>query len=273
MVGSLPEAAAELLVRVRRLRPLVHHLTNYVTAGDVANVTLAVGALPVMAHAQEEVEEVAASASAVALNLGTLTPRRLEAMLAAGRRANAQGIPLVLDPAGVGVSGFRRQAAASVLRELRVQVVRGNWAEMSHLAGTPAELRGVESLGGARPPEQVAEAVAARYGVVAAVTGPRDWVTDSRRLVAVDNGHPLLTQITGAGCMATAVVACFLAVADDPLVATASALAYFGYAAEQAAQQATGPGSFRGLLLDRLAGAEPDHLRAGVRAEEQVRMR
>ncbi len=262
---ELAEVAEQLLDRIRGLRPLVHHITNAVSVNDVANATLAAGALPVMAHAREEVEEVAATASALALNLGTLTPRRVEAMLLAGRRAAERGVPVVLDPVGVGLSGLRTQAAQRLLREVRVTAVRGNLAEMAYLAGGGGLLRGVESLGAASPAEEVAREVARRHHVVAAVTGPRDWVADGVRFVAVDNGHPWLKRVAGAGCMATGVVACFLAVADDPLAATAAALAYFGYAAERAARQASGPASFRVALLDQLARLEPEDLRAGVR--------
>ncbi|MFN3285591.1 MAG: hydroxyethylthiazole kinase [bacterium] len=261
----LAEVAAQLLDRVRGLRPLVHHITNVVSVNDVANATLAAGALPVMAHAREEVEEVAATASALVLNLGTLTPRRVEAMLLAGRRAGERHLPVVLDPVGVGLSGLRADAAQRLLREVPVTAVRGNLAEMAHLAGGEGFLRGVESVGAASPPEEVAREVARRHHVVAAVTGPRDWVADGLRSVAVDNGHPWLKRVAGAGCMATGVVACFLAVADDPLAATAAALAYFGYAAERAARQASGPASFRVALLDQLARLEPEDLRAGVR--------
>ncbi|MDR7413963.1 MAG: hydroxyethylthiazole kinase, partial [Armatimonadota bacterium] len=141
-----------------------------------------------------------------------------------------------------------------------------NLAEMAHLAGGEGFLRGVESVGAASPPEEVAREVARRHRVVAAVTGPRDWVADGVRFVAVDNGHPWLRSVAGAGCMASGVVACFLAVADDPLTATAAALAYFGYAAERAAEQACGPASFRVALLDQLARLQPQDLRAGVRA-------
>lgn len=270
MTGLEPlgQLAGQLLGRIRRQMPVVHHITNVVTAHEVASATLATGALPVMAHAREEVEEVVSRASALCLNLGTLTPGRVEAMLAAGRRAAERGIPAVVDPVGVGLSGLRTQAAARLLGEVKVTAVRGNVAEMAQLAGREGRLRGVQSAGASAPPQELAGEVASRYGVVAAVTGPRDWVSDGGRLVAVDNGHPMLERITGAGCMATAVVGCFLAVADDPLPAVAAALAYFGYAAQRAAAKAAGPGSFRVALLDQLASVQPEELAGGVRAFE-----
>jgi len=268
---TIAEVAARLLERVRAEGPVVHHITNPVTANDVANATLAVGAFPVMAYAREEVEEIVSRASALCLNLGTPTPSRLDAMLAAGLRAAQRGIPVVFDPVGVGASGLRAAGASRLLREVRVAAVRGNLAEMAHLAGQEGVLRGVQSAGAAGAPEEVARQVALRHRVVAAVTGPRDWVSDGARLVRVDNGHPLLERVAGSGCMATAVVACFLAVADDFVAAAAAALAYFGYAAELAAQAASGPGTFRACLLDRLAQLGPEDLLAGVRAAELAR--
>lgn len=264
----MAEQAAHLLQRLRREQPLVHHLTNLVTINEVAKSTRAVGALPIMAMAPEEVEEVTAQASCLVLNLGTPTRKRLEAMMSAARRANERGIPVVLDPVGVGASHMRSEATIRMLQRFRIHVVRANPAEMDHLAGRPAQLRGVEAVGISGPPEEAAAVVARTYGTVAAVTGVRDWVTDGARSVAVENGHPLLAQVVGSGCMATAVVACFVAVGEDPLVAAAAGLACFGYAAELAALESRGPESFRVALLDRLAQVQPEDLIAGVRALE-----
>ena len=265
---SLAAQAAHLLSRIRETRPLVHHLTNLVVMNDVANVTLAAGALPVMAHAPEEVEEIVSASSALVLNLGTLTLEKRDVMLLAGRTANGRGIPVALDPVGAGASRFRTESALTLLREVRITVVRGNPGEISHLAGMPGAVRGVESLGVQTPPQDLAQVLAREHACVVAVTGPRDWISDGRRLLAVDNGHPLLQRITGSGCMATAVIGCFLAVGGDPLVATAAALAYFGYAAELAAREARGPGSFRVSLLDHLALLDASSLEAGARIVE-----
>ncbi|MDR5683958.1 MAG: hydroxyethylthiazole kinase [Armatimonadota bacterium] len=273
-VGPLPaelaELASEWLARVRERRPLVHHITNFVAMNDTANVTLAVGALPVMAHAREEVEDMTALASALVLNIGTLTPAWVESMLVAGRCANRNGIPVVLDPVGVGATPLRTASALRILDQVEVGVVRGNLGEMSHLVGVDAEVRGVESVAAAAAPDVVARRVADNHGVVAAVTGARDWVAGPGRLLAVDNGHPMLQRITGTGCMATTVIACFVAVVDDAASAAAAGLAYFGYAAEVAASRATGPGSFRAALLDCLAALSPGDVRRGVRVQEKA---
>lgn len=264
-MGTLAEAAGTLLEQTRRVRPLVHHITNLVTANDVANATLAAGGSPVMAHALEEVAEMTASAAVLVLNLGTLTPQRVESMLAAGRRARERGTPIVLDPVGAGATRFRTESAMRLLRELRPVVVRGNLGELASLTGGGGVVRGVESVGAPVAPQEVVQMLARAYGCVAAVTGPRDWIGDGARTLAVDNGHPMLTAITGSGCMATAVVGCFLAVGDDPLVAAAAGLAYFGCAGERAAGVATGPGSFRVHLLDHLALLDGPHLATAAR--------
>ena len=135
------------LAALRERKPLVHQITNYVVMNETANATLALGALPVMAHAQEEVEELAAVAGALVLNIGTLSPPWIEAMLLAARAANAAGVPVVLDPVGVGATRLRTETAKRLLDEVEITIVRGNAAEIASLAGREAEIRGVESIG------------------------------------------------------------------------------------------------------------------------------
>ncbi len=259
--------AAQALAAIRAQRPLVHHITNFVVMNDTANVTLQVGALPVMAHAREEVAEMVAMAGALVLNIGTLTPDWVEAMLEAGRRANASEIPVVLDPVGAGATTLRTQSARRLLSELRVRVVRGNAGEIGALYGTGGIVKGVESLGGVDDPVSLARQAARAWRTVVAITGKRDIVTDGSRVLGVDNGHPYLTTLTGTGCMSTTVVAAFAAVEPDGVMAAAGALACFGLAAEAAAQQARGPGSFKVALLDALHRLGPEDLERGARIE------
>lgn len=248
------------LAAIRERRPLVHQITNYVVMNETANATLALGALPVMAHALQEVEEMASAAAALVLNIGTLSDEWVEAMLAAGRAANRTGAPVALDPVGAGATSYRTETALRLLDELDVAVVRGNSAEIATLAGRDAEIRGVEAVGAASGPELAREAARA-LGCVAAVTGPVDHVSDGERSYALANGHELLGTVTGTGCMATAITGCFLAVrADDPLEAAAEALVAFGVAGEDAAQNAKGPGSFHVALYDALHALDPDTL-------------
>ena len=244
------------LAAIRERKPLVHQITNYVVMNETANATLALGALPVMAHALQDVEEMAAAASALVLNIGTLSDDWVEAMLLAGRSANRAGTPIVLDPVGAGATTYRTETARRLLQELDIAVVRGNSAEIATLAGREAEIRGVEAVGAEGGPELAREAARA-LGCVAAVTGPVDHVSDGAGGHSVANGHELLGTVTGTGCMATAITGCFLAVrADEPLEAATEALVAFGVAGEDAAAGAEGPGSFHVGLYDALYGLD-----------------
>jgi len=252
------------LALIRERKPLVHQITNYVVMNETANATLAIGALPVMAHALQEVEEMAAAASALVLNIGTLSDEWVESMLLAGKAANRAGVPIVLDPVGAGATSYRTEVSQRLLAELQIAVVRGNSAEIATLAGRQAEIRGVEAVGEAGGPE-LARAAAQALGCVTAVTGPVDHVSDGSAANAVANGHELLATVTGTGCMSTAITGCFLGVQPDALAAATSALVAFGVAGEDAAREARGPGSFHVALYDALAALDPETLDSRVR--------
>jgi hydroxyethylthiazole kinase len=254
------------LQRLRDAKPLVHQITNYVVMNETANATLALGALPVMAHAREEVEEMVGFAGALVLNIGTLSSHWVEAMLLAGKAANARGVPVVLDPVGAGATRYRTETAKRILDEVDVTVLRGNAGEVATLVGVDADMRGVESIGAGADPSELARRAGAALGVVASVTGPVDHVSDGERVLAIANGHPLLASITGTGCMSSAITGCFLAVnAERPLEAAAEALVAFGVAGEDAAVGAKGPGSFHVGLYDALAALDPATLDARVK--------
>jgi hydroxyethylthiazole kinase len=253
---------------IRRRRPLVHQITNYVVMNETANATLALGALPVMAHAPQEVEEMVTLAGALVLNIGTLSEPWVDAMLAAGRAANQAGVPVVLDPVGAGATRYRTETARLLLDAVEVAVLRGNAAEIASLAGRRAQIRGVESIGTDDRPEELARTAARHLRCVVSITGPVDHVSDGERVLAVTNGHELLAAVTGTGCMSTAITGCFLAVRPDaPLEAAAEALAAFGVAGENAAREAKGPGSFHVALYDALHGLDPDTLDGRARIE------
>jgi hydroxyethylthiazole kinase len=256
------------LRRLRETKPLVHQITNYVVMNETANATLALGALPVMAHAREEVEEMVAIAGALVLNIGTLSPHWVDAMLAAGRAANERGVPVVLDPVGAGATMYRTETAKRILDEVDVAVLRGNAGEVATLVGVDAEVRGVESIDTGGDPAELARMAGEHLGLVASVTGPVDHVSDGETVIRVANGHPLLASITGTGCMSTAMTGCFLAVNKErPLEAAAEALVAFGVAGEDAAVDAKGPGSFHVNLYDALAALDPATLDARTRIE------
>jgi hydroxyethylthiazole kinase len=247
---------SSLLGRVREQRPLVHHITNMVVMNDTANITLAIGASPVMAHALEEVEEMVRLAGVLLLNIGTLTPEQIEAMVRAGKRANELGIPVVLDPVGAGATSLRTESALRLLRELHISAIRGNASEVGTLVGVAAQTRGVDSISLSEEREVVARRAAQAFSCTVAITGASDVIADGERLARVDNGHPLLANITGSGCMATTLVAAFLAVEPDAWLATTAGLVAMGLAGEMAAPKASGPGTFRSHLLDAVAALD-----------------
>ena len=245
------------LAELRARKPLVHSITNYVVMNETANAVLALGALPVMAHARDEVAEMVGLAGALVLNIGTLEESWIESMLLAGAAANERGIPVVLDPVGAGATAYRTETAKRILDEVDVTVLRGNPGEVATLVGVAAEVRGVESIGAGGDAAELAREAARTLGVVASVTGAVDHVSDGERAVAVSNGHELLAAVTGTGCMSTVLTGCFLAAKDDALEAAAEALVAFGVAGEDAAVDAKGPGSFHVALYDALAALDP----------------
>jgi len=260
---------SEDLRALRERKPLVHQITNYVVMNETANATLALGALPVMAHAKEEVEELASVAGALVLNIGTLSQYWIESMLLAAKAANAAGVPVVFDPVGAGATRFRTETAKRILSEAEIAIVRGNAAEIATLAGREAEIRGVESMGASDSGGELTKAAAAALGCVAAATGPVDHVSDGRRVIAVRNGHELLATVSGTGCMATAITGCFAAVASDrPLEAAAEALVAFGVAGEDAAEGVKGPGTFHAALYDALYNLDPDTIDSRAKVGE-----
>lgn len=259
--------AAELMSRVRSRKPLIHHITNMVVMNETANITLCAGALPVMAHAPEEVAEMVGAASALVLNIGTLTTQQVESMLLAGKCANERGIPIVLDPVGAGATRLRTESATRLLHELSIAIVRGNLAEVGVLAGFKATISGVESVGVAAEPANVAKELARQFHCVAAITGAMDLISDGERTALVSNGHSMMGGVTGTGCMASTVVACYAAVEPDKLVAASSALAVYGLAGEIAAETAKGPGTFHVGLYDALANLTEDTVRTRARIE------
>jgi hydroxyethylthiazole kinase len=263
-------SAGTTLRTIRERKPLIHQITNYVVMNETANATLAIGALPVMAHAIEEVEEMVGLASALVINIGTLSEMWVDSMLRAGAAASARGVPIVLDPVGAGATRYRTDTARRILDVVGVTVLRGNAGEVATLVGAEAEVRGVESMSVGMDPAELAREAARTLGVVASVTGPVDHVSDGERVLAIANGHELLAAVTGTGCMSSALTGCFVAgKPEEPLEAAAEALAAFGVAAEDAAAVAHGPGTFHAALYDALYALDPATLDARARITEQ----
>lgn len=260
-----PNDLSNLFARVRDHRPLVHHITNYVTVNDCANITLCAGGAPVMAHAPEEVEEMVALAGALVLNIGTLAPDQIEAMLRAGAAANRRKIPIVLDPVGVGATVLRTASARRLLDNLEIRILKGNAGEIGVLAGADARVRGVDSAGLAGDLPAIARDLARRESLIVAASGTADVVSDGRRTLFVENGHPMMEAISGSGCMLASITGIFAAESDDSFLAAVAACVAFGLAGERAATKARGPYSFKTALFDELAHLSPEDLACGAR--------
>ncbi|MBB1076314.1 hydroxyethylthiazole kinase [Rhodoferax sp. 4810] len=259
-------------MQLRSTVPLIHNITNYVAMEVMANVLLATGASPAMLHAQDEVAEFAAIASALTINIGTLSPAWVNSMMIAAPAAVAAQRPWVFDPVGAGATAYRRQIAGQ-LAALKPSVIRGNASEILALDqrvshSLASELgRGVDALDSVVAAEIAAQRLASQLSCVVAVTGAVDFITDGQYAARIANGHSLMTRVTALGCALTGVVAAFIAGGGNILMNTAAALAYYGLAGEYAAAQAKGPGSFAVAFIDALAAIEPATLAAEARVE------
>ncbi|MDS0476032.1 hydroxyethylthiazole kinase [Natrinema sp. 1APR25-10V2] len=255
-------AAADLADSVRTVReaePLVQHLTNTVTINDVANVTLHWGGLPVMADSFGDAGEMADLARAVLINIGQVPDGRVEAMHEAGRKANERGIPVVLDPVGVGSTPSRQAVAESLLSEVDFTVIKGNYGEIAALTGVEAEVKGVESVGDYEEIERTARSLAESTDTTVVASGVDDVVADEDGAVRVAAGHEMLGEVVGTGCMLGATVATFCAALEDTHAAAVHGTLAFGIAGERAADlEYAGPGSYRTNFRDAVYGVTGD---------------
>lgn len=254
----MKEKIAAYIEQVRNCNPLVHHITNYVSANDCATITLAVGASPIMADAIEEIEEITAHSSALVLNIGTVTNRTLASMLAAGKTANENHLPIIFDPVGVGISTLRKNAATSILSEIKPAVLRGNYSEIGFLAGNSSQGKGVDSSANIPTQPEIENTcllLAQRYQCVVAATGPIDVVSDGTKIISSENGHPMLRNLTGTGCMCASLIGSFCGAVKSPFEATIAALLTMNIAGEIAFEHAgyKGNGSFRVALFDAVS--------------------
>ncbi|MEK8131425.1 hydroxyethylthiazole kinase [Paenibacillus filicis] len=249
------ETSIEILHRVREHKPLVHNITNVVVTNFTANGLLALGASPVMAYAHEEVADMARIAGALVANIGTLNEELIQSILIAGKSANAHGVPVIFDPVGAGATAYRTEASRRILDEVKVSVLRGNAAEVANVIGEQMQIKGVDAGDAAGSDAAVlAREAARRLGIVVVVTGADDHVSDGKSTYRISNGTPLLTSVTGTGCLLTSVIGAFAAVEKDLVAASAAALAFYGVAAELAVEISgpNHPGAFQTEFLNRL---------------------
>ncbi|MBA3028770.1 MAG: hydroxyethylthiazole kinase [Desulfobacteraceae bacterium] len=244
----------EALAKIRRNAPLIHNITNFVVMNSSANILLAMGASPVMAHCRLEMEEMTSLASALTLNIGTLQEEWLDSMDLAARTANAKGIPVVLDPVGAGATKLRTEAVKTIMENHAVTVLRGNCSEILSLGYADVKTKGVDSsLLLSDEMVDAAMQMALDQKCIIAISGKEDCITDGTQVFRVHNGQLLMTRVTGMGCGLSAVVAAFCAVEEENMArATAAAFGYYGLCADLAIQSSNKPGSFYVAFLDCL---------------------
>jgi len=240
------------LKEIRNQAPLVHNITNFVVMNLTANALLSIGASPVMAHAGEEVEDMASLASALVINIGTLSSHWVEAMVRALRAAERKKIPVVLDPVGAGATPYRTSTAQRLLNSGPIAIIRGNGSEIRALMDSGSKTKGVDSLEGPEAALEAARMLSERYGCAVSISGATDFVIKEDRMIRISNGHPLMPKVTGLGCTASALTGAFAAVNHNFLEAAAGAMAVMGICGELAAEEALGPASFQTHFLDWL---------------------
>jgi hydroxyethylthiazole kinase len=251
----MPLTAQEIfqnLEQVRRQGPLVHNITNYVVMNLTANALLAVGASPVMAHAAEEVEDMVNIASALVINIGTLSRHWVEAMLKAALQAEKKGIPIVLDPVGAGATPYRTRTIHELIQAVPPTIVRGNASEIMACAGAAAATKGVDSAAATETALDSARRLSEELDCMVCVSGKTDYVIAKKKLVMIKNGHAWMPKVTGLGCTASALCGAFVAVNPDYFAATVSAMAVMGIAGEIAAERSKGPAGMQVEFLDAL---------------------
>lgn len=257
---TLQEEFQSILEEIQSQSPLIHHITNYVTANDCANTILALGGSPVMADDEKEVEEMVALSSALVLNIGTLSQRTLRSFLLAGKKANELGIPVILDPVGLGTTDLRRKLITEILAKIDLTVIRGNMSEILNVHGTSVITKGVESSEGTENGgEEMAKALAQRFQCIIAITGKVDVISDGKKTYRIHNGHEFLSKITGTGCMSTSIIGLCCATGESPLYGALLGLSIMGISGEIAATHLEqefkeGLGSFKVHLFDALSG-------------------
>ncbi len=249
---------------VREKSPLVHCITNYVTVNDCANAVLAIGASPIMADDIDEVADITSISSALVINIGTLNSRTIKSAICAGQKANELNIPVVFDPVGAGASKLRNDTTTELLKKVKMTIIRGNLSELAFVAGLNANTKGVDSSDADldKDPVWIAKKAATTYGCTAAITGEVDIVSDGRRCIKLSSGHKMLSQVTGSGCLTSALAGAFAGAVEDSVIAACGAVLTTSIAGELAYERSgkLGTGSFHISLIDYISQMSPDYM-------------
>ncbi len=268
----------QYLENVRKKSPLIHNITNYVTVNDCANMILASGASPIMADDKNEVEEITSVCGGLNINIGTLNSRTIEAMLLAGKKANELHHPILFDPVGAGASALRTETAFRLMEAIQFSVIRGNISEIKTLAGDFAATQGVDANIADKVTDETlenavlfAKAFAKKTGAIIAITGAIDIVCNGETAYIIRNGHPMMSSVTGTGCMLSALNAAYITANPEAMLeATAAAVCAMGLAGELAYKRlsdADGNSSYRNYIIDAIYNMTPDALAKGANYE------
>ncbi|AJH01550.1 hydroxyethylthiazole kinase [Clostridium beijerinckii] len=260
MINEISIKIGSLLNEVRNKKPLVHNITNYVTVNDCANILLAIGASPIMADDIKEAADITKISSALVINIGTLNERTIESMIASGKKANELNIPVVFDPVGAGASEFRNSTTKRLLEEVKISVLRGNMSEIKFISGLGSTTKGVDaSENDARTGNDegidVAKNLAKKLQCTVAITGATDIISDGERVVILENGTKMLSNVTGTGCMTTALIGAFCGAGSDYFIGAVSGIISMGISGEIALDKAgkIGTGSFHIAIIDAIS--------------------
>jgi hydroxyethylthiazole kinase len=253
------------LAELRKQGPVVHNITNYVVMNNTANALLAVGASPVMAHAQEEMADMVAIASALVINIGTLSKEWVRSMFLAAEHAAKRGIPIVIDPVGAGATPYRTSTVRELLAAVRPAIIRGNGSEIMATCGERAQTKGVDSGAASNDAVAAAKALHESTGAAVCISGATDYIVSAAGVTQIANGHPMMTRVTGLGCTATAICGAFAAVNRNYGQAAAQAMVVMGIAGEIAAEGAEGPGSLQVRFLDTLYKMDAETIEQRIR--------
>lgn len=275
MENKLVLESGKLLDEVRNKKPLVHNITNYVTVNDCANILLALGASPIMADDIKEAADITKISSALVINIGTLNERTIESMIASGKKANELNIPVVFDPVGAGASEFRNATTKRIIDEVKISILRGNMSEIKFIAGLQATTKGVDASeadtkGGSDEGINVAKNLANRLNCTVAITGVIDIISDGERVAVLENGTKMLSNVTGTGCMTSALVGAYCGAGSDYFIAAVSGIISMGIAGEIALEKAgnIGTGSFHIAIIDAISNLNTEIIKKMAKIKE-----
>ncbi|QSX06312.1 hydroxyethylthiazole kinase [Sedimentibacter sp. zth1] len=269
----------QIITNVKNKTPLVHAITNYVTVNDCANAILACGGSPIMADDANEVEDITSICNSLVINIGTLNKNTIEAMELAGKKANEIGHPVILDPVGVGASALRNQCVSRLLKSVKFSVIRGNISEIKSVykgsgstSGVDANQADIVTKDNIDTTIEIAKELSKTTGAVIAISGEYDIITDGKKAYIIKNGHPVMTKITGSGCMSTSVIGAFVGANYEAILdSTAAAVACMGLSGELACEKIVkkdeGLSSLRTYMIDYIGKMDEKMLNRGIKIE------